>query len=1402
MSSPPVISQLRGLGRRIRAISLFDGVAVVVAAGAAAMLLILLADYVLNLPPAGRVAILIIAAVMIIAIAIWRLARPLAQKIPLSFLATRVEQAFPQFRDRLRSTVDFTNESVPGSEAMKNRVVAETSELFQQIDVRRAVSLRPFYQSLGVALVAVLAILILIVCSSSAYRQIAWERLIHPFASPAWPKTVQIDLLDNLPRRVPVGQNVSIHMKLTRGDRLSRRALLYYQLDGGAVQQELMTRQADGSYIASLDTRLDASNTGNLKAWITAGDDTVHLSPVAIVPRLAIQSLIAEITPPAYTQLPATTADLSQSPVTATIGSRLTLDIRFNKLLGSAAPTLEPIDGPAPSVVWHRSNSNDSIIQCSDASILSSLRFHIHAVDADGFSNAGAEEYQIIARADEPPIVQIENPRRNEERTPDAVIPLQISAADDFAVRAVNLKITHASATPTAKRWDLPLLTNSIPGSNLTWTKTESSPDQQRYRLDWSWSLADLHLSPGDTIEYHALAQDNFDLNGQRHAPVASGSLRITIVSQQQFADHIAEQMRQIAQSVAQTRIEQSRTTQETQTLAHDTAQKSKLDQADRAILNRLTDQQGAHAAQTKQLADQLAQLVQQLQENRSPNDDLKQSATDAGNLLNQTAESPMKQSAAALSQMRDSSASSPQRNQQLAQTLSRQNQAEDQLQKALDRLGSAGSLDQTIEQVAALLKSQQDISKQTAAVAQNNLGKTPQQMSPADQQRLAANAGDQKALAQRTAEQIARMAAQAKAMANTDPDTASALSNAASSADQQQISPSQQRASDSISQNKQDDAQAAQQQAELGLQTILSGLHEAQQQKLAELSRHLADLQAQLSRLVRRQASHNLDNLILQNRPPDKLLISLTGNGTSASGEPRRAVPLNNKPTLDQLTTAQEQTHRNTRDIATAADQLKGVAQVAGLLVQSADKMERASVLLQQNQLPAAFDPVQTDALSLLLSAQKKLAVIKADLDQKLADASRQNLRQAYIKIKANQQGLNDQTQVIAQSSHLPDGSLNRINAIHLLQLPPQQQQLAQQVEKLDDRLASLGGIVYLWANKDIRDAMSDSANRLSQKQIGPDTQDQQQKIVAELDAMIQSLAVEPKQNEFAQRQGAGAGGGGGKSNEKPRLPSEAELRLMKQLEIALKNQTITAANLKNGSGASGSGELGRTVPPNLPALAQRQSQLRSLLDQLLQKASQGQVKLPPEPKNQDMLPEEKAGNDNDLANQLLTEQPADHSDNDDQSIPMLGNRMARTSQRLGINHDPGQTTQAIEQNILKGLDQLIAQARNQQAQSSPQNQQQQEQQQNPQIAQNPQQSQQSSQSPAHANSPARSSNVNGSAQTQTDLSQDIRQNMRQWGGLSDRQRQAILEGANDTVIEKYKTLVDDYYRDLAEKK
>src|SRR5690606_20618782 len=107
-----------------------------------------------------------------------------------------------------------------------------------------------------------------------------------------------------------------------------------------------------------------------------------------------------------------------------------------------------------------------------------------------------------------------------------------------------------------------------------------------------------------------------------------------------------------------------------------------------------------------------------------------------------------------------------------------------------------------------------------------------------------------------------------------------------------------------------------------------------------------------------------------------------------------------------------------------------------------------------------------------------------------------------------------------------------------------------------------------------------------LAEARSGSDVQAEQLRIIQQLDVMIENLKTTPPDpSKFASRQSAGGGSGSGG----PRLPSEAELRLLKELQRAVNNGTIAID------------QSDEKDPAELVALGERQGDLRNLLDRLL---------------------------------------------------------------------------------------------------------------------------------------------------------------------------------------------------------
>lgn len=1386
---PPtaLIQSIDAVRRRARVLSIVYGVGIVAASAVGLLAAVVLIDYLLNLRSIPRVVVMLLSIGVLGYLTYRYVVRPALTALTLSNVAGRLENAFPQFEDRLRSAVNFVESKNPGSDILQQRVIMQVTEMVRDLDLTSAVVARPAVLSLGSAVGAFVLLLALTFgVLDPGVRSIISSRLFTPFNAQPWPKRVQINVRSNIPPRVPVGQKIDVRVSLDRGDKPSIKPILYYQIEGGPRQQVYMTRGSDGQFQVSLDARLEqAQQQGTLKAWIEAGDDIRELPPISIVPRLAIRQINALVTPPTYVPNRQQQAvDLATSPAVMAEGSQVSIEIHFNKPLSTTDPVLHAVgDVPVPQVTWRRSASEVAV-----ASFVADkpTRFRVEAVDTDGFANTALEEYELIVRPDANLSIQLENPRRSEERTPTAFVPLQAVAEDDCGVDWVTLVVERMQPSP--QKWEIPLVKSAAAEKGVAWHTVESSPERTRHRLNYQWELSELKLNPGDVIEYHLLARDNFDLNGRRHDPVASAKLRITIISQEDLTARVADEIRAARTQAGLIRQSQQRTQQETRQLAEETRDKPELDSADRAAATRIAQTQSATAASTKQLAGRMQQSLDRLAENRSTAEDLRNLATEVRDTLERTSESDMKNATQAINTAGEPRTEKPEREQKLEQADRSQQQALNALDRAMSRMDAVGNLQASIAELGAILNEQRDLRRANEEFAKANLGKKPEQMDKPTRDKLDEIVKRQEKLAERTEALIDKLSRQGSQMEKSDPSAADAMKQAAQTGQQNKVPQKQRQASQQTSQNQQSSAQSSQQQAELGLEQMMTSLKDAEKRELAKLREELAKMQEQIANLIRRQSGHNLDNLLLQG--PDKLKSMDAQLIADLTTKSRRQLDALKAPELRLLSQGQELTEKNTRDLGRTAEAKPTTAEIASQLTKAAGKMERAIVHLRGNKVAEAYDPSQVEALAALEEARKLIDQQKEQADQKDREQQREAIRQRYQKIKEAQEKINAAT-LKAERGRDASGQLARADAIMVAKTAEDQKANAEETAKIDSDLESLGSVIYIWANRDIRNSMEQVREQLSAQKTGTPTQAEQQRIIDQLQAMIDHLKEQPpKEDKF---ENAGGSGGGGQSGQQPRrMPTEAELKLLKSLQQAVNKSTVKVDAQPNKD---------KDV---LAALGGRQGELRNLLDALLKQASNGLMDLGPEPENKDQLPEEAAADDveqKELEDLLLGENKTQARI--EQDFKLVGTRMARSRQRLALANDPGKVTQEIQKRILQDLDVLIEEARRnaqqQQQQASSSDQQGQSQPRPDQQHANNQGQNQSGQQ-TRSSEGATSSHSAGAGSKPRDL-RDLQESASEWGSLSQRAREAVIESKGETIVEQYQRLIEDYYRALSER-
>lgn len=1433
---PPtlLIEALEGLRRRVRMFSVAYGVGLVLAATVAGLLAFVLIDFVLHLGRAPR-GMLLLSGLGALGYAIVRwIVRPAQAKLSINDIAGRVESVYPQFEDRLRSTVDFIRSggaSIPGSEPMKLATIAEASKRAEGIDFDRVVNPAPAWYSAGAAAGALVIIFALGFLLPRVYVSTALSRL--GLGTAQWPKTVEIALLKDVPTRVPVGQRVDVQIRLAKGDKESRKAVIYYRYDDKSPwQQEVMKRGADGVYSSSLDARLDASkNAGNLQIRMVAGDDTKEIAPVAIVPRLDISRIVANVTAPAYAGSAKSSVNLAERAAVMPVGAGVELRVAFNKPLDSSHHvTLVPAEPSmkAPEVKWDLSGGS---VASGTFEAGQSFRFSVGARDQDGFENTAAQQYELIVREDGMPAVQIEEPRRSEERTANAAFPLQAVAEDDYGIATAQLVVNRvgqastasttnpatqpaAAAEPNAQavnKWVIPLVENASPVSSVSWEPAGASGDRKRYRLEHTWDLGKLpnaNLKPGDVLEYFVQVKDNFKLGGREHEFVPSGKLRITIISAEQWQKLVQAEVEQIGQEIRQIKQGQARTRVETAELAKNAAERGKFDDADKAAAERLANQQGTTASQTMQSGQKLENLVRRMNENKSPEGGVKQTAKEVAERMAQIADGEMREAGKSINDAKDKKPLDPrtakpeeqkkdaaERAAGLNKAAEQQNASEQKLQAAMDKLGDFSTLGDTIARIQDIADQQKKLGQEFNKNSKDNLGKKPEELSKDARDKNDQLSKEQDSLQQKTQKAMEDMNKKADDMKKSDAAKSQAMKDAAKAGEN--VPQQQQQNSQSMQQNQQAQAQQAQKKIELGLEQVLQKLKEAERRELEQLQKQLAELEQLVADLIKRQAGHNIDNLTVDN--PKKLtdmtkdardeLMQLAGRDEKNQPAP---------PAQNELSPAQETTERNTRDVAKKAEELPNPAP-ATKLTAAAGQMERAIVHLRASKLGEAYEPPQVEALKALEEAAELVRKDLEEADKKLEEKDKETLRQQYVKLLEDQKKLDADTKAV-HGKRDKDGNLPRAVAVQLNALPGVQGGLHERAAKLGEDLKSLKSIVYDWANREVARSMEDVKEQLGNRETGDVTQANQKKIEDQIAAMIENLKqTPPKPEKFASRNQGGGGAAGQQGKPPPpRVPTEAELRLLKSFQNGVKDLTKALdANKKRD-------------PKETLALGGRQGELRDLLDEMVKQATQGKVSLGPEPDNKDQLPEEaKAG---DVENQELDQELLGNGKDEPEAdavvdkIKKTGARMARSRQRLALNNDPGKVTQIIQERIALDIDELIKEANRQQQQSQASGRQKSKSGQQQQAQQN-QQNQQQQPKPGdpqqqQAKAPAQSDpkSLEGAPPAE-DLSKEIREKSEEWGKLFDRRREAVLEGGGQQEIRKYREFVRDYYRSLSEK-
>jgi hypothetical protein len=757
---------------------------------------------------------------------------------PLAQIARQVQDTVSGPPDCLASGTEFALDGL--SDPFAAQTIFRSAHLSRALSPMRLARWR--WMSMWLA-GAVLAAVLLAASWPAAgwWVECGLSRLAWPVVQADWPRRTQIlsDLSGQTLLAV-AGEPVDLEARIVHGS-ASTPARVVLE-DAGHVRRLEMTDIGDGQ------RRVAPRLLSPITFWFEAGDDNTRATPgrVRVVPRPMVSRAEILVQPPAYIAEPAARITLGSGPVQVPEGSRIDLHVAVSKPLASeagyprAAIVLVPADSPDAQPVEalevrFAGTDHQQITAgwwCTRDSLV-----RIDFTDTDDFANTPLQPWRIAATIDQPPAIQISSPADAIEVAPAAVVSLQATASDDHGIDDVRLvwQVTKAD-TATSQPSALVEQMRRIPTS-----QSQRNGQAVSLAVDWSWTLADLSLEPGDRLTWSLQAQDNFDLAGRRHEPTRSPPRTIRIVSEATLLESVLQQLAAARSQIVQMRRQQQDLRETLQAQA-----RSQQAAPDPASQQRSLEQQAQIARDARDTAAALAAAAQRIRANRVQRETLADSVAAASRQL---------------SQIQSKDMADVQRSLQTAPpAMDNASQSADAAAKGLEALlrQTAGwtSLESAALGLQDMLDKQRALQEQTADLAAQTLGQPIDQLAGAQREALGKLAQDQRGLSDRLTQLQKDMRTQAQAADAPAADRAK-LAAATEFLDKQNAASDMATSADQIARNVTMDAQQRQHAARQAMQQALAALRGENPDNQAGADTDMTDaLARQLKDLARRQTT------------------------------------------------------------------------------------------------------------------------------------------------------------------------------------------------------------------------------------------------------------------------------------------------------------------------------------------------------------------------------------------------------------------------------------------------------------------------------------------------------------------------------------------------------------------
>lgn len=1094
----------------------------------------------------------------------------------LQQIAQRIEQFFPELRDKISSALFFLlqeEEDAKGSSLyFRRKHIGEMADMLGHTDLSVALNRQLATRSLY-ALGGVTFVLLTLLLFSPAALRTAVTRLAMPWQQVEWPRTNSLALVDppavvplggramfevedlnhNLPELVelqvryePAGRPMTHPMQY---DSVSQR--MVYQLEG--IQRPFEFRVQGGD------------------------DDTMAWQPVDVVKPPKFSDVQVTLVPPQYTRwLP------SESPrsIIALEGTTVQLFGKVDQKITDANFVFEangktetfPLEIAADQVSFSTKPTPDQSSAPSGPVLLASGNYWIEVTVESGLRKGEGQRYPVRVIPDKAPVVSWVAPQRNLTLTPKAVVDLSSRVRDDLKTEAVKLTVRRPADDKLLL--DQSLYTGETDRPFVSAPSNLAMGTSEDLTLDYSLDLSQMEaMTPGVALELVIAANDYRPQTGQ------SLPRMITIISDEQLDQRVNRQQRDVISRIAEARRLQQDARQQTRSVEIELEEGAELGPAEMANLQ--NGQQNQASVRDKLVAGRdsavakIDALLEELAQNRKADHesaemlrDLKEKieAIDKGQL--EPIESEMTKlrrdaSRGDATEVEPKNQSDADAQTQLKEIGQRQEDVAGQLQDWQNDLNKWDTFRRFALDVRDLANRQAELSRNVASAQSETLGQDIEQMTPEQRADLKQMAEQQSNLAS----ELDRIQSRMRDMLQNNPeseDVANTLKDAIAENRDSAVSQRMRQAGQRIEQNQLSSAKESQDEVQDSLDDVLDTLQNRRETDKKELKRKLEEAQQELQKMKDRQKE-------LKSKAQEAQMQDAS-DPSSQNGKPGQQ----QQRQLEQLAQQAKQMQAQAEQLARKLERL-GAPEAAQKMRDAAERLEEAADQAQNmdaGQLQEQIDQAQQD----LEEAEKKLEEKQEQLEQDLAQEMAARLKQSIELLIIRQERVRDE---MVRLNDLQDaaGKLTPAQQKTLAGLSIEQATLTDEIRSFADAIAKAE--VYHLSLQLTAEVTTDLTRLLDTGKLDPSMIALADEALERLKLLVDALEEEQKQQQQAQQnqqQQPGQDQQQQSQRNQDGISQAAQLRLLKMMQESLKSRTQKLGDeIAADPDAADQGELSR---------------------------------------------------------------------------------------------------------------------------------------------------------------------------------------------------------------------------------